>query len=303
MEEYTRTDLACESCTEGIAAEIRSREDEADGFRLTRLTIPRGEWEKRIGKPAGNYITVMCGKIWELEEDAANRLIAVLAREIAALAERMTGKSAEEKKHLRVLMIGLGNPDITPDAVGPETVRRITVTRPFSAYDRSLFESLECAEVSAFAPGVFGQTGLESVDLVGGAVKQTDPDLIVAIDALAARSCERLAATVQLSDCGISPGSGIGNCRRAIDRRATGAPVLSVGVPTVVDSATLVYDALEQAGIREPDASLKQVLENGRRFYVSPKESDRITGCVSKVLASALNEAFGTGNIGGYYGI
>ena len=273
MEEYTRTDLACESCTEGIAAEIRSREDEADGFRLTRLTIPRGEWEKRIGKPAGNYITVMCGK------------------------------SAEEKKHLRVLMIGLGNPDITPDAVGPETVRRITVTRPFSAYDRSLFESLECAEVSAFAPGVFGQTGLESVDLVGGAVKQTDPDLIVAIDALAARSCERLAATVQLSDCGISPGSGIGNCRRAIDRRATGVPVLSVGVPTVVDSATLVYDALEQAGIREPDASLKQVLENGRRFYVSPKESDRITGCVSKVLASALNEAFGTGNIGGYYGI
>ncbi len=132
---------------------------------------------------------------------------------------------------------------------------------------------------------------------------QPDPDLIVAIDALAARSCERLAATVQLSDCGISPGSGIGNCRRAIDRRTTGAPVLSVGVPTVVDSATLVYDALEQAGIREPDASLKQVLENGRRFYVSPKESDRITGCVSKVLASALNEAFGTGNIGGYYGI
>ncbi len=303
MEAYTRTDLACESCTGSGSAGIRTAEEEADGFRLTRLTIPEGEDARQLGKPAGNYITVMCGKIWELEEEEAERLIALLAREIESLAGSMTGKQVDERKHLRVLMIGLGNPDITPDAVGPETVRRVTVTRPVSAYDRSLFESFDCAEISAFAPGVFGQTGLESVDLLDGAVKQTAPDLIVAIDALAARSCERLAATVQLSDCGISPGSGIGNCRRAIDRRSTGVPVLSVGVPTVVDSATLVYDALAQAGIREPDASLRQVLENGRRFYVSPKESDRITGCVAKVLAGALNEAFGGGNIGGYYGI
>lgn len=299
MEDYTRTDLACESGkTDGEAA---IREERADGFRLIRLVIRHGEEERMLRKPAGNYTTVECGRIWELEADETERLTRLLAKEIRRLAERMTQKAPGGD--LRVLIAGLGNPDITPDAVGPETVRRVTVTRPISSFDRGLFESLGCAEVSAFSPGVFGQTGLESVDLLRGAVEHTSPDLLVAVDALAARSCERLAAIVQLSDCGISPGSGIGNCRRAVNRQTTGVPVLSVGVPTVVDSATLVYDALEKAGIHEIDTSLRQVLENGRRFYVSPKESDRITECVAELLAGAIDAAFGGANTGGFCGI
>lgn len=298
MEDYTRTDLACESGGAGYAG-TEVYEEERNGFRLIRLRILPGEGEKSSGKPAGNYVTVSCGKIWELELPEFQRLSGLLADEILQLAERMTGKSVDSS--FRVLLIGLGNSDITPDAVGPETVRRVTVTRQIAVYDRNLFESLGCAEISAFAPGVFGQTGLESVDILAGTVRQAVPDLIVAIDALAARSCERLAATVQLSDCGISPGSGIGNSRRAVTEETVGIPVLSIGVPTVVDSATLVYDALEKAGIQEITPSLREVLENGRRFYVSPKESDRITECVAKVLSESLNQAFGGGNISGFF--
>lgn len=295
MEDYTRTDLACES---GGAMAVR--EETVGRFHLGRLTIRKGD-EKQYGKPAGEYTTIVCGKIWELNTEETEELSAVLANEIRRLAERMTGRVIGAD--FRVLIVGLGNPDITPDAVGPETVRRITVTRPIYMYDRALFHSLGCTQISAFAPGVFGQTGLESVDLLDGAIRTLSPDLVVAVDALAARSCDRLAATVQLSDCGIAPGSGIGNSRKAIDRDSVGTPVLSIGVPTVVDSATLVYDALEQAGIREPDEKLRQVLENGRRFYVSPKESDRITDGVATVLSDAIGIAFGGANIKGGFGI
>ena len=141
-------------------------------------------------------------------------------------------------------------------------------------------------------PGVLGQTGIETVELIRGAVENAGPDVVLAIDALAARSCERLAATVQLSDNGINPGSGIGNHRKAICRETVGVPVIALGVPTVVNSATLVYDALRQAGIEEIRPELRQVLENGRSFFVSPKESDVITDRISDLIADAVDMAF-----------
>ena len=141
-------------------------------------------------------------------------------------------------------------------------------------------------------PGVLAQTGIETVEMVKSAAQNVTPDLIIAIDALAARSCERLASTIQLSDNGISPGSGIGNMRKAINRENIGVPVLALGVPTVVDSSTLVYDALRKAGIEEVDGELSTVLENGRGFFVSPKESDVITKSVAHLLAQSLDNVF-----------
>ena len=129
-----------------------------------------------------------------------------------------------------------------------------------------------------------------------GAIGYVRPDVVLIIDALAARSCERLSSTVQISDAGISPGSGVGNHRAAITRETVGVPVIAVGVPTVVDSATLVYDALREAGIEEIREPLRKVLENGKSFFVSPKESDVITEQVSQVLADAIAMAF-TGNL------
>jgi spore protease len=187
---------------------------------------------------------------------------------------------------------GLGNDEITADAIGPETVRRIEVTRHLRTYLPEAYEQIGVCAISALSPGVLGQTGIETVELVRGAAENAKPDVIIAIDALAARSVTRLASTVQLSDAGINPGSGIGNNRRAICLDTVGVPVIALGVPTVVDSSTLVYDALERAGVDKVSRQLTEVLEQGKGFFVSPKESDVIVKKVSALLARSIGQAF-----------
>ena len=215
-------------------------------------------------------------------------MAAVLSRELRRLC-LPHGKLGEG---YGVLVAGLGNAEITADAVGPQTVHRLTVTRHLHEYDREIFRLIGRCQLSALAPGVLGQTGMEALDLIRGAVRAVRPNVVLAVDALAARSTARLAATVQLSDTGIAPGSGIGNRRRAINQKSVGVPVISLGIPTVVDSATLVYDALQKAGIGEVDAPLREVLENQRHFFVSPKESDLITAQTAALLTEAIEQAF-----------
>jgi spore protease len=190
-----------------------------------------------------------------------------------------------------VLVVGLGNREITSDAIGPKTADKLTVTRHIKYADEDVWNELDMCEVSALSPGVLGQTGIETVELVRGAVENVRPQLVLAVDALAARSSSRLAATVQLCDSGIAPGSGVGNERGAICLETVGAPVVALGVPTVVDSSTLVYDALAQAGIEQVDERLREILENGRRFYVSPKEADVIAERTAAIIAHAINRA------------
>ncbi len=295
MEDYTRSDLACESGAMTGAAlpkEVYSEEWEGQTL-LTRLHIAGKEQRELFGKPEGHYVTAMCGKIWLMEEEELGALAEVLAREIRTLAVGMCGKAID--KRFGVLVAGLGNAEVTPDAIGPRAVSGLTVTRHLRGIDEGLYMAVGRCEISAMAPGVLGQTGMETAELVCSATKSAAPDLVVAIDALAARSCERLATTVQLSDCGICPGSGIGNERKGITKETVGVPVLAIGVPTVVDSSTLVYDALSRAGIEEVSESLRAVLENGKRFVVSPKESDLITSRVSVLLSKAVDLAFAVG--------
>jgi spore protease len=156
-----------------------------------------------------------------------------------------------------------------------------------------LFERLGCCKVSAISPGVLGQTGIETLDIVKGAVSSVHPDLIIAIDALAARSCERLGATVQISDSGISPGSGIGNRRSAISFDTVGVPVMALGVPTVVDSATLVREVLLLSGYKNISADIDKILNSGRSFFVSPKECDAMIKCICKLFSTSIGRAFG----------
>jgi spore protease len=199
----------------------------------------------------------------------------------------------------RILVVGLGNAHMTPDAIGPGTVSRLTVTRHLKAHNEALFGALGCCELSALAPGVMGQTGMEAGELVKFAATLTRAHLVVAVDALAARSCERLASTVQISDGGIAPGAGIGNHRMAISRETVGCPVMGLGVPTVVDSSTLVLDALEQAGVDPAtlSPSLDEVLESGRSFIVSPRDSDEAVELTCRMLAGGLELAFGVGAV------
>ena len=191
------------------------------------------------------------------------------------------------------MIAGLGNRRITADALGDETVGLITVTRHLRSLNGKLFGLLGGREISAVAPGVLGQTGIETAEMIHGICKQINPSVVVAIDSLCARSTERLATTVQLGSSGINPGSGIGNHRRALTKESIGVPVIAFGVPTVVDSATLVLDALECAGIEDPDPKLIEVLENRRGFFVTPKETDTIVRELSRLAARALSTAFG----------
>lgn len=191
-----------------------------------------------------------------------------------------------------ILVAGLGNRDITSDAIGPLTVKHLTVTRHIKELDPPLFARLGTLPLSAVAPGVIGQTGIETAALIRGAADTALPSLILCVDALAAKSVDRLAVTIQLSDTGIAPGSGIGNHRRAIDRTTVGAPVLAIGVPTVVDSSTMVSDMLERAGVEEISPSLRRELDNGRSFFVTVKDTDTATGEMAKLIAAAIDRAF-----------
>ncbi len=284
--EFIRTDLASEAKEAANIENIRGisyRETELHGVAVSDMKISSEEGSSIIGKPVGRYITVECKKSWLLSDEEKENVISALTDYIIELIP---------KGEKTVLVVGLGNRDITPDSLGPRTVDSLIVTRHVKEFDRKLFDSIGQEEVAAVAPGVVGQTGIETLELIRGAVERVKPDVVIAVDALAARSVDRLGSTLQLSDTGISPGSGIGNRRREINRTSIGVPVIAIGVPTVVDSSTLVYDALSKAGIEDIDDPLKKVLENGRSFFVSLKESDVAVAESASLISSALNRAF-----------
>lgn len=286
MENYRRTDLACEIPEIGEKKGIRCRKGRLYGFDTEETVIEPGQGEAVSGRTAGRYTTLHLGQIWMLDKKetarAATAVAATLSSFITEAAKTPVGRECA------VLVAGLGNRFITPDSIGPRTADLITVTGHAAGTD-CLPAILGCASVSAIAPGVLGQTGIEAASLVADAARTAKADVIIAVDALAARATQRLATTVQISDTGIRPGSGIGGSRTALTKETCGVPVIALGVPTVVDSATLVWDALEQADIHSPSEELRKVLDNGRSYIVSPKESDRIAVSVSSLLAAAIN--------------
>lgn len=289
---YARSDLACESCQKHEAIDGTEQSERRVGeITVTQFKIVTEQASQRLGKPCGSYVTFESGRIDRLYDDRVTLFAHLLAGELRGMAERLTQKKVDSS--FGVFVAGLGNAELTADAVGPRTVARLTATRHLREHEGELFFSSGCSSLSALSPGVLGQTGIETAELLAGAVRVIAPDLVIAVDALAARSCDRLASTVQISDVGILPGAGVGNHRAAIDRQTLGIPVIALGVPTVVDSATLVFDALREAGIEEISPELIRVLETGKSFFVSPKESDMITDRVSRLLSRALTLAFG----------
>lgn len=289
---YGRTDLACESYSragrrlEGAEECVRA----IGGFTVRVLTVESEEAAEILDKPIGRYVSVECKNAHLLGRERRESLCRVLADELCGTGKRLAKK--RDVSHLSVLVVGLGNARMTADALGPETVAALNVTRHLSALEPSLYEALSCASLSALSPGVLGQTGIETLELLRGVVRTVKPDFLIAVDALAAGEVGRLGATVQISDTGIVPGSGVGNHRNALTKDTLGVPVIAVGVPTVVDSSTLVRDALRQAEINEMSESLRKVLENGRGFFVSSKDSDTVTETFSAILSRAIELAF-----------
>ena len=296
MDRYDRSDLACESFSsyKELPKGASRSSERIGGFGVLRLRVSSPEASEVLQKPCGSYVTVETGRLGSISDDDADRLAHLLAGELRGISARLTGRIPDSE--FGVFVAGLGNAELTADAIGPKTVGMLTATRHLREHEGGLYRRLGCSSLSAMAPGVLGQTGIETLELLRGAVRFVRPDIVILVDALAARSCDRLAATVQISDVGISPGSGVGNHRSAITRESLGVPVISVGVPTVVNSATLVYDALTEAGIETIDDSLHKVLKSGRSFFVSPKESDVITHEVARLLSRSIALAF----TGGY---
>ncbi len=287
---YPRTDLACESCTddEHIPGTV-FRRHEKYGLKITDLKILNEEGEHHTGKQVGRYTTIFCPPIRYWEEEQIENTASVLGTLLKDYAKACIGTPVSSST--KVLIAGLGNRCITADAVGPRTADKVTVTGHLDSEDE-IFKKVRCCRISAIHPGVTGQTGIGSAQLIQSTAATLQPDIVLAVDALAARSTSRLAATIQITDTGIRPGSGIGSQLEEISPDTVGCPVIAVGVPTIVDSSTLIYDALEQAGTKEISEPLREILHNGKSFFVSLRDSDIITEEVSTVLSKGINKAF-----------
>lgn len=282
-----RTDLALEIHElRGKDSGISVEETEKNGLKITTATIRVGEGEKLSGKNAGKYITVDVGNLRRADKSAFETIAKTLAEEIKALVPESKGC---------VLVAGLGNENITPDSIGPKTVSKLLVTRHIKTLDSVLFKSAGFGCVAAISPGVLGQTGIESAEIIKSVCMSIKPKCLIAIDSLASRRLNRLATTVQLSDGGISPGSGVANKRSELSEKTLGVPVVSIGVPTVVDAATLAYDILEECfGDNNEGVSdvLSKVLSGeGKNMFVTPKDNDIIAEETAKLLAASINVA------------
>ena len=287
-----RTDLACEvSRPTDKKSGTALREYMLCGIPVSELYVTDSEGERTSGKRIGRYSTLHTPIMRCLCREELFSVTEALSALITSFTEKAIGKTIS--KTTRVLVAGLGNRFISADSIGPRAADKIAVTGHMANSDsRELFELIGCASLSAVHPGVMGQTGIEAAVMIKGAADHVHPDVIIAVDALAARSTSRLACTIQLTDTGIEPGSGIGNRRCAVDERSMGCPVIAIGVPTVVDCATLVYDALERAGVEGLDESFSKALEKERGLFVSLRDSDIVSEEISAVIAGAINRAF-----------
>ncbi len=276
-----RTDLALErsELLEGKDSEgIISRSEKIGDVNVTRIEITNEQGEKTLGKPRGMYITAEVPPFTQ-NAPLANENTETVAKELASLLP----------KEGSVLVMGLGNTRITPDALGPKCLSMIFATRHI---DDELAKSIGLTglrSVSAIAPGVLGNTGVETGEIITGLVSRLQPAAVIAVDALAARRASRLGSTVQLCNSGIVPGSGVGNSRQAINSETVGVPVISIGVPTVVDAATLAADvaqgSLEEGEVRE------RMGEEAQQMMVTPREIDLVIERAAKMLALAINRA------------
>ena len=281
-----RTDLALEARELlGNAVElegVESSETWERGFRLTTVRVTNSAGAEALGKPIGVYHTLDLNGLGRREEGAFPRAVAALAGILKPLLPE--GDQA-------VMVVGLGNRAITPDAVGPKATDRTLVTRHLIDMAPEHFSSFR--PVSALAAGVLGTTGIESGEIAQAVCAQTRPAAIIAVDALAARRVERLCATVQVCDAGIAPCSGVGNHRFALNEESMGVPVIAVGVPTVVDGATLCADLLEETG-REMDSEELAKLP-GASLMVTPRDIDQRVEDMSKVIGYGVSLALQPG--------
>lgn len=311
-----RTDLALEAkeSFEEDNVEIRGVKidedyDKEHEITITKVVIDTKNGAKAMGKPMGTYITLEAPNMAVPDEGYHREISKVLAQYIKKMLKKLP-------KEASVLIAGLGNREVTPDSLGPLVVGNLLITRHVVKEYGKYAMGKECVNsISGIVPGVMAQTGMETAEIIRGVIDETAPDLLIVVDALAARSTKRLSRTIQITDTGINPGSGVGNHRNAINEESMGIPVISIGVPTVVDAAVIVNDAMENMLHAMADSnSLKdmaaafstfKVSEKHELFrellspqlntmFVTPKDVDETMKRLSFTISEALNMAFQT---------
>ena len=319
VEKYNiRTDLALEEKERFESDQVEVQgvvlEEEYDKEREIRVTTVRIETEngaKTMGKPVGTYLTIEAPNLSSPDEGIHREVSEELAKYFIEVMKKIIPESEHDKE---VLVIGLGNRQATPDALGPYVADNLNVTRHIvKEYGKyAALEEMNCV-VSAIVPGVMAQTGMETAEIIKGVVRETKPDLLIVIDALAARNSRRLNRTIQIADTGINPGSGVGNYRNAITKETIGVPVIAIGVPTVVDAVTIVSDTMENLlSALETSESLKGVglvlggyseaekyelikeliAPNLNSMFMTPKDIDETVKRLSYTISEGLNLAF-----------
>lgn len=308
-----RTDLALET-QEKMQEDhvelkgVRFLEEKIDkNLTISTVTIETENGAKTMGKPKGTYITIEAGNMDEEDEDYHREISVQLAKVVRKLVR-------VKKAELSVLVVGLGNREVTPDALGPRVVDNLFITRHIlKEYGRYAFGENKVNRISSIVPGVMAQTGMESLEIIKGVIKETSPDLIIVVDALAARSTKRLGRTIQVTDTGINPGSGVGNHRHSLNEKSLGIPVVSIGIPTVVDAATIVNDtmfnlvkalaeseafasmgnSLGKLNDAEKYELIRELLSpNLNAMFVTPKDIDESVKRLSYTISEGLNIAF-----------
>lgn len=301
MEYRVRTDLALEARESfpeddvEIQGVILTEEyDEENKIRVSTVVIKDERGAKAMQKPIGTYITIEAPELSQADEDYNRPVADTIAKNLLKLAE---GYTKDE-----ILIVGLGNREVTPDALGPYVVDNLFVTRHLiKEYGDEFKKRNKLGNVSAISPGVMGQTGMETSEIIKGIIEETHPKLIIVVDALASRSINRLNTTVQLTDTGISPGSGIGNNRKALNEETLGVKVIALGVPTVVDAVTIVADTLTQymEKMEFDENEIYQFVTEIRNqtmdnMFVTPKNIDEAVKRISYTVSEALNSCFAT---------
>lgn len=283
--------------------EMKESIETAYRIKVTDVRITDEKGEKTIGKPVGQYITVEASDLPDGDDDYHRAVTEVLMKQLRKLLPDIESK--------RVLVAGIGNRDITPDALGPLVADHLFITRHlFEKYGKNSEIVRGMGNVSAVIPGVMAQTGMETAEILHGLVREIQPDVLVAIDALAARSIRRLVTTIQLTDTGIHPGAGIGNRRYQLTREVLGIPVIAIGMPTVIDAATIVADTMESLiGVLNQNPILQKAARATEEFnheekyllmrelmepqmtnlFVTPKDIDEAVSRISYTISEAIN--------------
>mgnify|MGYP001632221134 CR=1 FL=1 len=302
MQYEIRTDLALENreiyrSAQKIEDEIPGIETEIDDsdsdILITKVKILSDEGANALGKPIGNYITIESQMMNDEVENIDNKIIQKVSEIIKDISHLVKSDT--------VLVVGLGNGDVTPDALGPKVIENLQITRHLIEYAPEYVKEGTRA-VSAIIPGVLGTTGIETSEIVKGIVDRINPNLVIVIDALASKNMDRISKTIQISDTGIIPGSGVGNSRFAITKDVLGVPTIVIGVPTVVGVPTIVDEAIKYVIDKNEDETkkeelkqtnyMKEILENKKfDFMVTPKDIDDIISNLSSLVADSINMA------------